>query len=123
MTKIVIAEDDLTSMDILAYGLESLGYTVIRCSDGLRAFHVLQDNPDVKLLITDMVMPQLDGRELVELVRKDQKLKDIPVMVISGVVGPKSIRDILEVGATEFLGKPVNLDDLSDFMSRNVVTE
>jgi len=120
MAKIVIAEDDLVSRMMIVSTVEEMGHMAIQCSDGLRTHHVLQDNPDVKLLITDVVMPKLDGRELVELTRKDATLKDLPILVISGAVGPKAIGELLDMGATAFLGKPINMGSLQEFLTKQL---
>ena len=120
MAKIVIAEDDMVSRSIIVATVESMGHTAIQCSDGLRAFYVLQDNPDSALLITDMMMPNLSGRELVEKVRGSETCKRLPILIVSGAVGPKAINDLLEAGATAFLGKPINGYLLQEYVKENL---
>ena len=118
MAKIVIAEDDVTSRAVLVKGVELMGHTAIQCSDGLRAYYIVQDNPDIDMLITDMMMPNIDGRELIERVRSNEKFSALPILIISGAVGPKAIRDLLKLGATAFMGKPVGLEELSEYVGK-----
>lgn len=120
MSKIVVADDDRVSRNLLASMVESLGHVAIQCSDGNRAYHALEDNPDIELMITDMVMPNLSGRQLVEQVRGCENCRTLPILIVSGAVGPKAISDLLAAGATAFLGKPVNGHLLQKFLEENL---
>jgi len=114
MKKILIAEDDKLSRQLLAESLERSGYTAIQCSNGRRAWETLSDNHDIVLLVTDMAMPDMDGRQLVQAIRGNQKFASLPVILISGVVGLSDVASLLELGSTRFLPKPVTLNDLED---------
>ena len=120
MAKIIVAEDDKISRQIIVRLIESLGHVAIQCSDGLRAYYVLQDNPDAAMLVTDMVMPHLTGRELIEKIRHDAQRPMIPILIVSGAIGPKAIRDLLEAGATAFLGKPIDGHLLKEYVKENI---
>ena len=114
MRKIVLAEDDFSARTALARMIEDMGYSCICCSSGMRALHVLEDNPDTALLITDMVMPELDGAELVNLVRRRDPFKHMPILLLSGHVAYGDIVSLLDMGATRFLAKPVSRAELRD---------
>ncbi|MDY7001636.1 MAG: response regulator [Thermodesulfobacteriota bacterium] len=113
MAKILIAEDDRITCLVLAKILEDMGHVAILCRDGRRAMDTLADNQDIAVVITDVSMPEMDGRELIQNIRSNKETALLPVIMISGVVGPKEIADVLSLGAAAFLPKPINPTDLS----------
>ena len=116
MKKILIAEDDPTSRRIILKCVEASGHFGIACSNGRRAWETLLDNPDISLLITDISMPDMDGRELIASVRASSDLKQLPIVIVSGVVGPNEIASLIEEGASRFLPKPLNVSYLADYL-------
>ena len=118
MHKILIAEDDTTSAKILKKTIESLGHTVILAGNGKRAFETLVDNPDISLLVTDVMMPELDGTELTRIIRGNQALEKLPVIIISAVASLEEVKDLLLYDASEFMKKPVNLEHLKNSIRR-----
>jgi DNA-binding response OmpR family regulator len=115
MIKVVVAEDDVHVARFIARVIMSMGYFPIVCSDGRRALNVLEDNPDTKLLITDISMPEMDGRALVMEVRARKAFKKLPIIITSGLVRVSEITDLLDIGVTCFLGKPVEVGDLKAY--------
>lgn len=115
MVKVVIAEDDLHVARFIARVMTSMGYFPVVCSNGERALNVLEDNPDTQLLITDVSMPQMDGRTLVAEVRSRGAFKKLPIIITSGLVRVSEITDLLDIGVTCFLGKPVEVGDLKSY--------
>ncbi len=122
MIKVVIADDDPHVARFEGRVMESLGYSAILCRDGLRALSVLEDNPDVSLLITDVSMPNMGGRELVSELRRHGQFQRLPIILTSGVVRVSEIADLLDIGVTCFLGKPVELGDLKSY-ARSLVSQ
>jgi CheY-like chemotaxis protein len=108
MITVLVADDDPGTRSVLAKILRARGLQVIMASDGLRARSILEDNPDIRLLITDVVMPGLDGRDLVASVRRDPRHADTAIIVMSAQVTVGEITRLLELGATRFIAKPVN---------------
>lgn len=115
MVKVVVAEDDLHVARFIARVMISMGYVPIICSDGKRALNVLEDNPDIQLLITDVSMPEMNGRALVTAIRADKHFKKLPIIITSGLVRVSEITDLLDIGVTCFLGKPVEVGDLKAY--------
>ncbi len=110
--KVVIAEDDPGLSKIIAHAVSALGYAPVVCRDGLRALHVLEDNQDASLLISDVQMPAMDGKALVAELRGRPEFANLPVMLISGVARMSEIAHFLKSGVTCLLGKPFELSDL-----------
>jgi DNA-binding response OmpR family regulator len=112
MKRVVIAEDDRSVATLVARVMRSIGYDPIICSDGQRALFAIEDNPDTRLLITDVQMPNMDGRDLVQALRDSEAFRDLPVIITSAVVGVAEITHLLDYGNAYFLCKPVDVGDL-----------
>ncbi len=114
MTTVLVADDDKGTRLVLSKILRARGLQVVMASDGMRARMVLEDNPDIDLLVTDVLMPVLDGRELVASLRRDSRFKDLAIIVMSATVTVSEITRLLELGASRFLAKPVQGDALCE---------
>ncbi len=114
MSRILIAEDDPMVRRLIAKSLEPLRHELLFVSDGIHAIDILRCNQGFDLLITDISMPLLDGRQLVSTIAHDKALRGLPILIMSGVVGVRDIADLLDLGATKFLAKPLNLETLRE---------
>ena len=114
MPKILIVEDDYGTRQILGNALEPLEFQLFFSSDGIHALDILRCNPGFDLIITDISMPVLDGRQLIGTLAKEESLASIPVIIMSGIVSAKEIADLLEQGAAKFLPKPPKAEILRD---------
>lgn len=112
MKKILVAEDDEISRDIIVRLVESLGYITIQSSNGKNALSVLLDNPDIRLLICDVMMPELDGMMLIKILRGKKDYEIFPIIIISGVAPLNEINYLLELGPAVFLSKPLDTGQL-----------
>ena len=120
MGKILIVEDDLKSRHLLVKIVESLNHTVIQSQNGRHAYETLCLNPDVELVITDVMMPEVDGRDLVRLIRGNEAVAKLPILIISAVIGVSEILDLLKLGATAFLPKPVDFANIKEFLDKYI---
>ena len=85
--------------------MERQGYEVITAKDGVDAMEQLQEaRPDVILL--DIEMPRMDGFEVLRSVRRDDAIKDLPIIMITSRTGEKHKQQAMELGVNEYLGKP-----------------
>jgi chemosensory pili system protein ChpA (sensor histidine kinase/response regulator) len=90
---------------------------VLTAKDGLDAISVMQDEkPDVILL--DIEMPRMDGYELASHVRNDDRIADIPIIMITSRVGDKHRARAIELGVNDYLGKPYQDAQLLDAIRR-----
>jgi len=110
MPKLLIVEDDPVMRKLLAKAVANLVVDAHYTSDGLYALDALRCNSDYDLIITDISMPILDGRTLINLVRQDPRFDHIPIIIMSGVVGMSEIADLLDSGADRFIPKPFKMD-------------
>ncbi len=114
MTRILAVDDDSMMRNVIAKALEPLACEVHFASDGIYALDALRCNHDFDLLITDINMTILDGRQLIATIRRDKSLPDLPILITSGAVGISEISDLLELGATRFIPKPINMESFRD---------
>jgi signal transduction histidine kinase len=104
---ILIVDDNRMNRMKLSISLEQLGHTVRLAEDGMQAIQMLGESVyDVVLL--DIIMPEMDGFQVLELMKSDSKLRDIPVIVISAVDEIDSAVRCIEMGAEDYLQKPFN---------------
>ena len=102
---IMVVDDSVTVRKVTGRFLEREGFRVITAKDGVDAMRVLQDNtPDVMLL--DIEMPRMDGFEVARLVRSTQRLKNLPMVMITSRTGEKHRERALAMGVDRYLGKP-----------------
>jgi len=103
--EILIAEDSPTQAAQLAHLLEQRGYLVTVAANGREALALLERRKP-NLVISDIVMPELDGYGLCKAIKTDTNLKDIPVMLVTTLSDPQDVIRGLECGADNFLRKP-----------------
>ena len=103
--EILIAEDSATQREQLQHLLEEHGYTVVAAINGKEAFAAARRRRPT-LIISDIIMPELDGYGLCKAVKSDAKLKDVPVILLTTLADPRDILKGLECGADNFIRKP-----------------
>ncbi len=104
-TEILIAEDSLTQAEQLSHYLTARGFSVTVARDGRQALAAaLQNKPD--MIITDVVMPEMDGYTLCKKLKSLPALKEVPVVLLTSLSGPQDIVRGLECGADSFIRKP-----------------
>lgn len=105
--EILIVEDSPTQAELLSYFLKKHGYSVSNASNGMEALETIRKHkPD--LVISDIVMPEMDGYQLCNFIKTDKDLKDIVVILLSILSDPKDVIKGLESGADNFIIKPFN---------------
>jgi signal transduction histidine kinase len=107
--RILVVDDNRMNRIKLAHILQELGHTVVLAADGNEALHLLRQNADDQrfdVVLLDLLMPELDGFQVLETIKSDQTLRDLVVIVISALDEMESIVRCIELGAEDFLPKP-----------------
>ena len=105
--RLLVVDDNKVNRLLLARSLESMGHRVAMAENGRVALATLrQDGYDLVLL--DIEMPEMDGFQVLEQIRGDLQLRDVPVLVTSSVEGLDNVVRCVELGAEDYLPKPVN---------------
>lgn len=111
MTKVLVTDDDRVQRLILRKNLEEEGYEVHEATNGVEAMKILSDDPDIRMLLTDLVMPEMDGYALIRAVR-ETAMRYVYIVVLTGMDDKASLLRALSFGADDFLTKPVFSDEL-----------
>ena len=111
--KVMMVDDEATTIDVLQTFLETEGYKrFITTSESIHAMDlIVSENPDVLLL--DLHMPQVTGFDILARLRGDQRYRHIPVIVLTSATDSETKLKALQLGATDFLGKPVDPSELA----------
>jgi CheY-like chemotaxis protein len=104
--RMLVADDDPAILRLIATILEKDDYTVVAARDGREAYKILQTDANFTAAILDVVMPHISGPELVRYMKSEERLKRIPVMMMTAEQDPKLSSDSFSAGAMVFLPKP-----------------
>ena len=106
--KILIVDDSTTIRVQLDRTLKESkkGFQVYEAENGVEALNVLKDNPDIKIVISDINMPEMDGITLAEFVKKNEALKNLEIVLLTTECSPKMKVKAKEAGVTAWIPKP-----------------
>ncbi len=104
---VLVVDDNEVNRDLLARRLQRQGHVVTVAEDGLQALELMRSEP-FDLVLLDIMMPQMNGYQVLENLKADEKLRYIPVIMISAVDDIDSIVRCIELGAEDYLSKPFN---------------
>jgi class 3 adenylate cyclase len=105
--RVLLADDDESNRELLHRRLEKLGYEVISVADGLAALERVRAS-EFDLVLLDLLMPGLDGREVLARIKADPALRHLPVIMISALDQVEGIVRCIELGAEDYVAKPFN---------------
>ncbi len=110
--KILVAEDNDVTAEILRLHLRKQGFEAIHASNGAEALSCLESMLDISLVVTDLMMPEMDGFALLSEIRRRPELSEMPVVLTSARADPEVVAKAAELGCRQFLVKPVNNTNL-----------
>lgn len=114
---ILVVEDDANILRQIEFNLRSHGYFVVTATSGIEALRLLLLQKPC-LLITDIMMPEMDGYELVATLRKERTLADLPVIMLTARAGERDMLEGYTSGTDLYLTKPFNPAELVSFVER-----
>jgi CheY-like chemotaxis protein len=104
--QVLVADDDPAILRLVKTIVEKEGYTVVSARDGKEAYKLLQSGEKFTAAIFDVVMPYIQGTELVRYMQTEKKLMNIPVIMMTAEQNPRLSSDSYSAGAVAFLPKP-----------------
>lgn len=111
MSNILIVEDDADIRSLIVYNLEKNGFQALEAENANDALIIAED-VNIDAILLDIMLPGLSGIELLEIIRKKEEYKRIPVVIISAKNAEKDIISALEKGADDYLPKPFSMEML-----------
>jgi signal transduction histidine kinase/DNA-binding response OmpR family regulator/CHASE3 domain sensor protein len=109
---VLIADDDVRNIFSLTKALEQHKMKVLAAMDGKEALKVLKDNPNVDIVLMDMMMPEMDGYESTKEIRKISAFKHLPVLAVTAKAMMGDREKCIAAGASDYISKPVDVDQL-----------
>jgi DNA-binding response OmpR family regulator len=110
---VLVVDDEPDILNLIKVRLEQAGYEVVTASDGERALELVR-NLKPNLVVLDVRVPVIDGREVTRRIRADAETAEIPVLLVSASVHEAQIQDGLDAGADDYLRKPFAAETLRD---------
>ncbi len=120
--KILLVDDEADVLDVLGKKLENEGFVTLKASDGNEGLaKAREEKPD--LILLDIMMPGKDGFSLLRDLRSDQQLCEVPVIMVSAKSEAGSLFQGRDLGATDYLIKPVDFDQLLKYIRKYTLAE
>ncbi len=122
--KLLVVDDSSTMRRIIKNTLSRLGYEdVLEGEDGVQGWNMMNDNPDIGMLITDWNMPEMNGLELVKKVRADARFVDLPIIMVTTEGGKAEVITALKAGVNNYIVKPFTPQVLKEKLAAVLGTE
>ena len=110
--KVLVVDDDMRNIFALSSVLERRGMTVLTAGTGREAISMLESTPDVAIVLMDIMMPEMDGYATMQVIRQNPSFRRLPIIALTAKAMKGDREKCLEAGASEYLAKPVNTEQL-----------
>ena len=114
--RIMVVDDDMRNAFALSRILEERGMQIILANDGRHALDLLDKDPEVDLILMDIMMPVLDGYQTMRKIREQEPFWNVPIIALTAKALPEDKEKCMAAGASDYLAKPVNEDRLLAMM-------
>jgi len=109
---VLVADDDVRNIFSLTKMLEQHQMKVVAAIDGKEALKLLNENPEIDIVLMDMMMPELDGYETTTAIRQDIKYRNLPILAVTAKAMMGDREKCIAAGASDYISKPVDMDQL-----------
>jgi signal transduction histidine kinase/CheY-like chemotaxis protein len=113
---VLVADDDMRNIYSMTHILEEEGIKVICAYDGKEALQRLKENPDISLVLMDVMMPEMNGLEATATIRNNDQWKNLPVIAVTAKAMPGDREICMKSGASDYLTKPIRSDQLMSML-------
>jgi CheY-like chemotaxis protein len=110
--KVLVVDDDVRNIFALSSVLERRGMTVLTAGTGREAIETVEATADLGIVLMDIMMPEMDGYETMQVIRQNPEFRRLPIIALTAKAMKGDREKCLEAGASEYLAKPVNTDQL-----------
>ncbi len=119
---ILIIDDDHRNIFALNLVLKTKGFSCLIASDAGEGLAVLKENPQIKIVLMDMMMPDMDGYEMLSLIRKEKGLESLKVIAVTAQAMPGDREKCIAAGADDYVSKPIDVDLIIGLI-KNYITQ
>ena len=110
--KVLLVDDDVRNVFALSSILELNGMEVIFAENGFESLKLIQKNPDIDVVLMDIMMPEMDGYEAIERIREIPTFENLPIIAVTAKAMKEDREKCMEVGASDYIVKPIDPDQL-----------
>jgi CheY-like chemotaxis protein/two-component sensor histidine kinase len=110
--KVLVVDDDVRNIFALSSVLERRGMAVLTAGTGREAIATLESTPELAIVLMDIMMPEMDGYETMQVIRQNPRFRRLPIIALTAKAMKGDREKCLEAGASEYLAKPVNTEQL-----------
>jgi len=110
--RVLVVDDDMRNIFALSSVLERRGMAVLTAGTGREAISILESTPDVAIVLMDIMMPEMDGYATMQVIRQNPSFRRLPIIALTAKAMKGDREKCLEAGASEYLAKPVNTEQL-----------
>jgi len=114
---VLIIDDDVRNVFALTSALELQGMNVLYADNGADGVRLLGEHPRIDIVLMDAMMPDMDGNETTRMIRRNRRFVDLPVVFLTAKAMPGDRESSLAAGGTDYITKPVDLDELLEVMA------
>ncbi|HEY4382831.1 MAG TPA: HAMP domain-containing protein [Acidobacteriaceae bacterium] len=110
--KVLVVDDDVRNIFALSSVLERRGMSVLTAGTGREAIEIIESTPELGIVLMDIMMPEMDGYETMQVIRQNPMFRRLPIIALTAKAMKGDREKCLEAGASEYLAKPVNTEQL-----------
>jgi HAMP domain-containing protein/CheY-like chemotaxis protein len=114
--KVLIVDDDVRNLFAMNTALERYGLNILSAESGKEAIEILEKTKDIDIVLMDIMMPEMDGYETMKNIRKETRHKNLTIIAVTAKAMKGDRQRCIESGASDYITKPVNIDQLSSLM-------
>jgi signal transduction histidine kinase/HAMP domain-containing protein len=114
--KVLIIDDDPRNIFALTGALQERGLSVLNAEDGKKGLEILRSERGIDLVLMDIMMPELDGYDMIRIMRGQDELKKLPIIAVTAKAMKGDREKCIAAGASDYIAKPVSVDDLMSLM-------
>jgi CheY-like chemotaxis protein len=109
---VLLVDDDARNIFALASVLERRGMRVLTATNGSEAIELVESTPELAIVLTDIMMPEMDGYQIIQVIRANPKFRRLPIIALTAQAMKGDREKCIDAGASDYLAKPVNTEQL-----------
>jgi CheY-like chemotaxis protein len=110
--KVLVVDDDARNIFALTTLLENQEMDVVSATNGRQAIELIEETPDLSVVLMDIMMPEMDGYETMREILRDPRFRTLPILALTAKAMKGDREKCLQAGASDYIAKPVNTDQL-----------
>lgn len=122
MNKILIIDDDPRNIFALVAVLKTKKFVCVTAPSAEEGIRILSDQPDIGIILMDMMMPDMDGYQAIAEIRKNESIRKIPVIAVTAQAMMGDREKCIAAGADDYISKPIDIDILVETLSHYIST-